>query len=162
MRRLVEAFRKAQRPIVHIVRIYEQDASNAEPCRRRLLADGARLMIRDTPGCQLARQLLSEPALRLDNALLLAGGVQMLGACEVAIFKPRWGAFYRTPLEEHLRSQGVSGRASGRLDLTCVSAEQLAVCLGVSDELTRKTADRRRCADQTRGCHASPRAGLDG
>jgi len=108
MCRLVEAFREARRPIVHVVRIYEQDASNAEACRRQLLADGAQLVIRNTPGCQLASELLPEPAVRLDDALLLAGGVQVLGAGEVAIFKPRWGAFYLTPLEEHLRSQGVS------------------------------------------------------
>jgi nicotinamidase-related amidase len=108
MRRLVEGFREAQRPIVHIVRIYEQDGSNAEPCRRRLLADGAQLVIRGTPGCQLASELLPEPALQLDEMLLLNGGVQLLGASEVAIYKPRWGAFYRTPLEHHLRRQAVS------------------------------------------------------
>jgi nicotinamidase-related amidase len=108
MRRLVKAFREAQCPIVHVVRIYEQDGSNAEACRSQMLADGAQMVIRNMPGCQLARELLPEPAARLDDALLLAGGVQLLGAREVAIYKPRWGAFYRTPLEEHLRSQGVS------------------------------------------------------
>lgn len=108
MRTLVEGFRAAQRPIVHVVRIYEQDASNAEACRRQLLADGAQLVIRGTPGCQLARELLPEAAVGLDDALLLAGGVQVLGAGEVAIFKPRWGAFYRTPLEDHLRGQRIS------------------------------------------------------
>jgi nicotinamidase-related amidase len=46
--------------------------------------------------------------MELDAGLLLDGGVQELGRKEVAIFKPRWGAFYRTPLEEHLRGQGVS------------------------------------------------------
>jgi nicotinamidase-related amidase len=108
IRRLVEGFRKAQRPIVHIVRIYEQDGSNAEPCRRRLLADGAQLVIHGTPGCQLASELLPEPASQLDDALLLDGGVQLLGAREVAIYKPRWGAFYRTRLDDHLRKQAVS------------------------------------------------------
>jgi nicotinamidase-related amidase len=38
----------------------------------------------------------------------LDGGVQRLGPHEVAIFKPRWGAFYRTPLEDHLRQHDVS------------------------------------------------------
>jgi nicotinamidase-related amidase len=108
MRRLAEGFREARRPIVHIVRLYERDGSNAEPCRRQLLAGGAQLVIRDTQGCQLASELLPDPILRLDDALLLGGGVQMLGAHEVAIYKPRWGAFYRTPLEEHLREHAVS------------------------------------------------------
>ncbi len=108
MRRILEAFRRARRPIVHIVRIYEQDASNADRCRRRLLADGAQLVIRDTPGSQIASELLPEPTLQLDETLLLGGGVQLLVPLEVAIYKPRWGAFYRTPLEDHLRTQAVS------------------------------------------------------
>jgi nicotinamidase-related amidase len=108
MRRLVEGFRDAGRPIVHIVRLYEQDGSNAELCRRQLLATGAQLVIRDTAGCQLATELLPDPHLQLDAALLLDGGVQAFGVREVAIYKPRWGAFYRTPLERHLREHAVS------------------------------------------------------
>lgn len=108
MCRLAEGFREARRPIVHIVRLYERDGSNAEPSRRQLLADGAQLVIRDTRGCQLASELLPDPLLRLDDALLLGGGVQALGAREVAIYKPRWGAFYRTPLEQYLREHAVS------------------------------------------------------
>lgn len=108
MRHLAEGFREARRPIVHIVRLYEQDGSNAERCRRELLAAGAQLVICDTPGCELASDLLPEPELRLDGALLLSGGVQTLGPSEVAIYKPRWGAFYNTPLEEHLRENAVS------------------------------------------------------
>jgi nicotinamidase-related amidase len=105
---LVEGFRAAGRPIVHIVRLYERDGSNAELCRRELLAAGAELVIRDTPGAQLARELLPDSDLRLDPELLLAGGVQSLGPNEVAMYKPRWGAFYRTSLEEHLRERGIS------------------------------------------------------
>jgi nicotinamidase-related amidase len=108
MRELMEAFRVAARPIVHIVRLYEQDGSNAERCRRELLASGASLVVRDTDGGQIARELLPDPDTRLDAELLLAGRPQSLGEREVAIFKPRWGAFYRTPLEEHLREAGVS------------------------------------------------------
>jgi nicotinamidase-related amidase len=108
MRRLVDGFREARRPVIHIVRLYEQDGSNAEPCRRQLLTAGAQLVIRDTEGCQLAPDLLADPTLRLDDALLLSGGVQALSEREVAIYKPRWGAFYRTPLEEHLRENAVS------------------------------------------------------
>ncbi len=108
MGRLVKGFREARRSIVHIVRLYEQDGGNAEPCRRQLLATGTQLLIRDTDGCQLATELLPDPDLRLDDALLLRGGAQVLGASEVAIYKPRWGAFYRTPLEKHLREHAIS------------------------------------------------------
>jgi hypothetical protein len=41
-----------------------------------------------------------EGAPELDDALLLAGKPQELGPLEYAIFKPRWGAFYQTPLKE--------------------------------------------------------------
>jgi nicotinamidase-related amidase len=57
MRRLIEGFRAVRRPIVHIVRLYEPDGSNAEPCRRELLAAGAQILIRGTPGCQIATEL---------------------------------------------------------------------------------------------------------
>jgi nicotinamidase-related amidase len=107
MRRLLEAFRAAGRPIVHVVRIYERDGSNADLCRRELLRNGASILIRDSSGSQIAPELLREPA-ELDAGLLLSGGVQRLGPDEVAIFKPRWGAFYRTPLEDHLHARGAS------------------------------------------------------
>jgi nicotinamidase-related amidase len=108
MRELLRGFRDAHAPIVHIVRLYEPDGSNADICRRALLEGGAAILHPGAEGSQLARELLPDDSLRLDDALLLAGGVQQLGEREVAIFKPRWGAFFRTPLEEHLRAQEVS------------------------------------------------------
>jgi nicotinamidase-related amidase len=104
MRRVVEAFRSARRPIVHIVRLYLGDGSNAELCRRDALKAGASMLLPATDGAEIAAELLPSPSLRLDAALLLAGSVQSVTADEVIMFKPRWGAFYRTPLEEHLRS----------------------------------------------------------
>jgi nicotinamidase-related amidase len=105
---LVAAFRQAGRPIVHIVRIYRSDASNADRCRRRILERGVALLAPGAPGTQIAPELLPRVTRALDDELLLAGGVQMLGPDEVAIYKPRWGAFYDTPLHEHLRGLGVS------------------------------------------------------
>ena len=37
MQRLVEAFRAAARPVVHVVRLYQPDGRNVDPCRRRPL-----------------------------------------------------------------------------------------------------------------------------
>jgi nicotinamidase-related amidase len=108
MRAVVEGFRRAGRPIVHVVRIYEHDGANAEPCRRQLLAGGAQLLIRETPGCQIPGKLLPNPGVELDAGLLLEGSVQILGANEVAMYKPRWGAFYSTSLEEYLRERAIS------------------------------------------------------
>lgn len=121
---LVEGFRAAGRPIVHIVRLYERDGSNAELCRRELLAAGAELVTQDTPGAQLARELLSDSDLRLDAALLLAGGVQPLGPGEVAMYKPRWGAFYR---ERDFRVAVVRDALSGLYE----RGEQELLAIGV-------------------------------
>lgn len=105
---LLGAWREVGRPIVHVVRVYRADGSNADLCRRRLLEEGAPLLRPGAPGTQLAEELCCAPGVRLDDELLLAGALQPLGAREVAMYKPRWGAFYRTPLERHLREQGVS------------------------------------------------------
>jgi nicotinamidase-related amidase len=93
---------------VHIVRLYQPDGVNADLCRRRALEQGMRVLAPGESGSQLARELVPEPDTELDPQLLLAGGVQRLGPNEVAIYKPRWGAFYDTPLEAHLREQGVT------------------------------------------------------
>ncbi|HWX97991.1 MAG TPA: isochorismatase family cysteine hydrolase [Solirubrobacteraceae bacterium] len=108
MRALTEEFRAAGRPIVHVVRLYQADGSNVDLCRRDAVEHGARVLETGAPGTELASELLPDPDLTLDCELLLAGDVQRLGQGEVAIYKPRWGAFYCTPLEEHLRAQQVS------------------------------------------------------
>jgi nicotinamidase-related amidase len=108
MRTLLDAFRAAAKPIVHIVRLYEADGSNVDLCRRRMVQDGARILAPDATGSQLAEELQPKSDLKLDAELLLGGEVQSLGAGEVAIHKPRWGAFYNTALEDHLREHHVS------------------------------------------------------
>lgn len=108
MRTLVEAFRTAGRPVVHIARLYRSDGANVDLCRRRGVEKGARILAPGTQGSQLAPPLLPAPDLSLDDELLLDGGVQALGPGESVIYKPRWGAFYETPLEEHLREQDVT------------------------------------------------------
>ena len=108
MRRLAAAFRAAGRPIVHVVRLYRPDGSNVDLCRRRAVAEGARLVLAGSPGAELAPGLVPPNAPGLDAQLLLAGGIQHAGPGEVVIYKPRWGAFFQTPLEAHLRALGVS------------------------------------------------------
>jgi nicotinamidase-related amidase len=108
MERLLDAFRQARAPIVHIVRLYRPDGSNVDLCRRGLVEDGAAILTPGAEGSELAPGLLADPAVRLESDLLLAGGIQELGSDEVVIYKPRWGAFFNTPLESHLRSRGAS------------------------------------------------------
>jgi nicotinamidase-related amidase len=108
MRVLADGFRRAGLPIVHVVRIYEPDGSNVDACRRALVEDGTPILATHAPGTEIAAELLPDPELRLDGRLLLAGGLQHLGPREVAIYKPRWGAFYGTALEAHLHELGVT------------------------------------------------------
>ncbi|GIH06962.1 hypothetical isochorismatase hydrolase [Rhizocola hellebori] len=105
--KLATAFRAAGRPIVHIVRLYQPDGSNADLLRRTLLSGGASIVRPGTPGRLLAPGLLPKGDLDLDDEALLAGKEQELAPGEYAIYKPRWGAFYRTALESLLTAQGV-------------------------------------------------------
>jgi nicotinamidase-related amidase len=108
MARLVSWFRLKGRPIVHVVRLYRADGSNVEPCRRRTVEEGGLFLRPGSPGSQLAPPLLATPALELDPELLLSGGIQVAGPRESIIYKPRWGAFFGTRLETHLRGHDIS------------------------------------------------------
>lgn len=106
--RLAASFRSLGAPIIHIVRIYEPDGSNVDLCRRDRVQRGASLVIVGSSGSQIAPTLLPLPLPQLDSKLLLRGGIQEVGPKEWIIYKPRWGAFFETPLESHLRHLGVS------------------------------------------------------
>jgi nicotinamidase-related amidase len=107
LRRLTVAFRAAARPIVHMVRLYPPDGREVDRVRRTLIEQGAAFLGPGTPGRRLARGLAPESAPDLDDPLLLDGRPQRLGPDEFALYKPRWGAFYRTPLAELLGEYGV-------------------------------------------------------
>ena len=104
--RLVQAFRSAGRPVVHVVRLYPADGHDVDLVRRTLVATGAPVLRPGTPGAELAPGL-APGAGRLDGDRLLAGEVQPVGPDEVVLYKPRWGAFYRTPLAGHLAGRAV-------------------------------------------------------
>lgn len=108
MKSLLAAFRLSGRPIIHIVRIYQTDGSNVDLCRKELVRKGARLVLAGSSGCQLASDILPKKGILLDEDLLLSHGIQTIGANEVVIYKPRWGAFYNTPLEQYLGKQNIS------------------------------------------------------
>ncbi len=108
MGRLAAAFRRFAKPIIHIVRIYRPDGGNVDLCRRSAVECGEMVLIDGTPDCQIAPGLLPENTPQLDCPTLLAGGLQAVSANEVIIYKPRWGAFYATTLEDHLIELGIS------------------------------------------------------
>jgi len=108
MAALCSAFRLASLPIVHVLRIYVPDGSNAELCRRAAIADGETLFLAGSDGRLIAGELLPAEAVEPDDELLLTGELQAIGDREWYLYKSRWGAFYNTGLEAHLRSLGVS------------------------------------------------------
>jgi nicotinamidase-related amidase len=105
---VAEAFRAAHLPIVHVVRIYEADGSNVDLCRREAVENGSSIVLRGTRGAELASAMRPRSYTRLDAGLLLSGAFQEIGPNEWLMYKPRWGAFYRTGLQEQLASWGTS------------------------------------------------------
>ena len=108
MRRVVAAYRQHRLPIVHVVRLYLSDASNADLCRREMLEQGQTVVLPGSPGAELADPLKPGSGLRLNASALLAGGLHPLAEKEWAMYKPRWDAFHQTPLEKHLRDLDVN------------------------------------------------------
>lgn len=109
LRSLAGAFRDAGRPIVHVVRLYRPDGSNVDACRREAVEEGDNLAVRPgADGAELADGLKPSPDVRLDAQALLGGEMQQIGESEWIMYKPRWGAFYGTPLHEHLQKLGVN------------------------------------------------------
>jgi nicotinamidase-related amidase len=105
---LCRTFRQARRPIVHVIRIYTPDAADADRCRRRSLLAGKPMLLKGSAGRRPADPLLPGKDIPIDDDLLMSGAIQPIGPEEVIIFKPRWGAFYRTPVEDLLREKAVS------------------------------------------------------
>jgi nicotinamidase-related amidase len=105
MASLVTEFRDRAMPIVHVVRLYRSDGSNADTVRRQAIERGARFAVPGSAGSQIAPELLPNPV-ELDHELLLSGGLQQIGPSEHVMYKPRWGAFYQTKLEQHIRDTG--------------------------------------------------------
>jgi nicotinamidase-related amidase len=108
LKRLLHRFREAGKPIIHMVRIYKPDGSNVDLCRRELVEQGAQLVLAGSGGCEIVPDLLPTQERCLNTQGLLAGQIQSVGPHEVVIYKPRWGAFYNTPLEAYLRQQELS------------------------------------------------------
>jgi nicotinamidase-related amidase len=116
MRQVLDAFRSLCKPIIHVIRIYNSDGSNVDLCRIRAVAElGKKLVIAGTNGAELVDELkpFSSPSsssskVRLDTELLLKGEAQQVAKREWIIYKPRWGAFYSTSLENHLHKLNVN------------------------------------------------------
>ena len=104
---LLRTFRRTGKWVIHVVRLYLPDGSNADLCRRDTIRSGKRLVAPETKGAELVDELKLSQSVQLQSELLLQGHVQLLGDHEVVMYKSRWGAFYHTPLEEFLKERGI-------------------------------------------------------
>lgn len=107
MKSLLSAYRKCDLPVIHIVRLYLPDGSNVDLCRRKTVEAGLTLVAPHTAGAEIVSDLKPHPDAALDAEALLKGEVQTWGNKEFVIYKPRWGAFFQTPLHSHLSTLGV-------------------------------------------------------
>jgi nicotinamidase-related amidase len=104
MRRVLDAYRQHGLPIIHVVRLYLADGSNADLCRREVRG----VVTPGSDGAELVEKLRPDCSVRLDAGALLNGELQRLRENEWAMYKPRWDAFHDTPLEGYLRKRGVT------------------------------------------------------
>ena len=77
MAQLTKAFRERGLPIVHVIRLYQPDGSNADLVRRRLIEQGARIAAPGSTGSQIAAELLPN-VVELEHELLLSGCVRSI------------------------------------------------------------------------------------
>jgi nicotinamidase-related amidase len=108
IQRLIRKYREQEAPIIHIIRLYNADGSNADLCRRKSIERGKQLVTPETDGAELMDELKPSTDIKLNSTQLLSGILQQIGSMEWIIYKPRWGAFYKTALEKHLHNLGVN------------------------------------------------------
>ena len=104
---LADAFRRADRPVVHVIRYYEPFGTDVDTVRRAAVEAGARIAVPGSPGAAIPAQLTQGRQVPLDAEQLLGGELQVISPKEVIVYKPRWSAFHRTQLEAWLHEQGV-------------------------------------------------------
>lgn len=123
----IEVFRAAGLPVVHVVRLYKEDASNIDLCRRWQFEQGdLRTVVPGTWGSQLVASTNPTGA-ELDAEALLAGQVQELTPTEFVIYKPRFSAFRDTPLHDFLAVRGIDSVVIVGITFpNCVLAAQLS------------------------------------
>lgn len=108
IQRIVNQHRKQKLPIFHVLRLYQQDGSNVDLCRKKIIENGKQMVIVGSNGAELVDELLPSSDIKLDSNLLLSGSLQKVGEREWIMYKPRWSAFYNTSLEKNLRNLDVN------------------------------------------------------
>src|SRR5690606_21131068 len=68
-------FRAKNRPVIHIVRLYFEDGSNAELCRRPLIQEGTKMVVPGSEGARIVSDLLPAGAVAYSDEDLLKGQI---------------------------------------------------------------------------------------
>ncbi|MES9923015.1 MAG: isochorismatase family cysteine hydrolase [Candidatus Thiodiazotropha endolucinida] len=105
MARLLDSYRKRGLLIIHVIRLYLPDGSNVDLCRREIIEKGKGVVIPESEGAELVEDLKPDSSIKLNANVLLAGELQQIGSNEFVMYKPRWGAFYGTRLEDFLNKR---------------------------------------------------------
>ena len=103
MARLLESYRNKGMPIIHVVRLYLRDGSNVDLCRKQAIEEGKEIVAPESDGAELVDELKPDTSIKLNANMLLSGEMQQISDNEFVMYKPRWGAFYGTALEEFLK-----------------------------------------------------------
>lgn len=90
---LTKGVRESGIPIIHVVRAYLEDGSNADLCRRELVQNGTLLFAPYSEGAEFPVALMPDNAPSLDWDSLLSGEFQQVGGNDWVMYKSRWGAF---------------------------------------------------------------------
>lgn len=107
MVKILNACRENNVPIIHVIRIYKEDASNVDICRKQLIESGINIVNPNSIGADLVKLIKSENSEELKYEKLLEGNIQSISNKEWVIYKSRWGAFYKTNLEDFLKNMEI-------------------------------------------------------
>lgn len=107
MKLILDACRSRDIPIFHVIRLYKEDGSNVDICRREFIETGVRIVTPGSTGADLVEMIRPKNSIQLDDKELLQGTIQLIADNEWVMYKPRWGAFYQTNLEAFLREKNI-------------------------------------------------------
>ncbi|OAB38652.1 isochorismatase [Paenibacillus macquariensis subsp. defensor] len=107
MESILETCRRNQIPIIHVIRLYKEDGSNVDICRKEMIESGADIVRPGSTGADLVSSIKPLHTEELNSQDLLNGKIQCIGDLEWVMYKPRWGAFYQTHLEDFLREKEI-------------------------------------------------------
>lgn len=103
----IAEFRRLGRPVIHVVRSYRPGESDVDLPRRAAVEAGQTVVAPDTIGAEIPHELLPGPV-DYDWDALRFGAAQQIGDAEYLLYKPRWSAFFRTPLDSLLGDHDVT------------------------------------------------------